>query len=127
MQKKTAFRQALVCRAFAFACPAALATLTLAGCATDGAVKPSTQSALVNVCDEAQIAVTLASFYRDKMTDREASIYQAAQIAVPKFCSPSALAADLTPAALASNLQALQDTITQLDAIDGAVPATVTK
>lgn len=117
MQKNPLFRQQTVVRAFAFGCAVALA-----GCAADGSVKPSTQSQLVKACDNASTAVTLAGFFADKMTPAEYKIYSAAEKSVPEFCSPSALAADLTPAAVSTNIQALGDIVQQMNAVSAASP-----
>jgi hypothetical protein len=112
------FRTKMVVRAFAFGC-----TASLAACAADGSIKAPAQSQLVQACDDASIALTMAGFYADKINAKENEVFEAAKVAYPKFCSPSALAADLTPAALSANIQALGDTVAQLNAIDGATGA----
>jgi hypothetical protein len=108
----------------AFAVAGALAA-ALAGCAADGSVKPSTQSKLVQACDNASTAITLAGFFADKMNATEYAVYSAAEKAIPGFCSPSALAADLSPAALSFNIQTLGDIVQQMHAVSAAVPGGV--
>lgn len=111
------FRIQSTVRFFAFGF---IATCAISGCATDGSIKPSAQSQLVAACDKAQTAVTLAGFFEDKMTPAEAEAVLLARSANDSFCSPSALAADLTPAAYSANVAALGKVVAVMDSLADA-------
>jgi hypothetical protein len=108
MNKETLFRIQRSTIAFAFAC-------SCAACASNGSIQPSAQQTLVRACDQAQTAVTLATFFEEKMTPAEVKAVTVAQDSVSKFCSPSALAADLTPAAEATNTQLLGQIVADMN------------
>jgi hypothetical protein len=112
MQSKSLFRRQNVARSFAFGCAVALA-----GCASNGSVKASAQSQLVTACDKAQTAITLAGFFKDKMTAPELKALTVASDTEERFCSPSALAADLTPGAYSANIAALGQVLADMDSL----------
>lgn len=115
----TSFRQRALIRSFAFGFAASCA---LAGCASDGSVKPSTQSQLVAACDKAQAAVTVAGFFEEKMTPQELKVYRTATDSTDQLCSPSALAAYATPAAQAAAIGALGNIVRDMDTVKDAAP-----
>jgi hypothetical protein len=117
MQDSTKFRIQETVRNFAFA---GILASALGACASNGALTPSAQQTLVNTCDKASSAITLASFFEPQMTPVELTAFKAAQDAEASFCSPSALAADLTPAAVSANIASLGTVIVNMQGVANA-------
>lgn len=110
MHKTHIFRSQTVVRSFAFAC-----AVSLAGCATDGAVKPSAQSQIATACSDAEMGVALASFA--VKTPAQAEKLDIANTAVTALCNPTAQAAYGTPGAASSAIASIGAIITKLNAV----------
>jgi hypothetical protein len=114
MHKSHTFRSQAVVRTFAFACFAG----AVAGCTATGQVTAPAQSTIEKACTDSQMALSLASFVV-KTSVQQTAVKEATTV-IDGFCTPSALAAEATPAALAANVQALETVIANLNTMSGA-------
>lgn len=126
MNKQGTFRQQQIIRGFAFAGIAA--TLTMAGCASDGSAKPSTQQQITQACARVETGLAVAQVFAPQMNATQQKLLIDANEVAATACNPSALASYGTPQAAAVALASLMAIATQIEGLPGQasqVPVTL--